>query len=158
MRLSPVFSVPARVYARALGLRLLRRWAWLPALATLGLLGLSFRDVRFAYVLLMTLFVVYPMLLTLGWLAITGKRHFVRAMRPQRWTFGSGDSPALAVEFFRFQTDDSDEIGEAVENFACNAEAIERIDRSKGYTYVWLRDTGTPLLIIPTELTPQPAE
>lgn len=157
MRQSPVFSCPSGVYVRAVAKRLLRRWLWLPVLVTAGLAAAAFADIRFAYVLLMAVFVVYPMVLTMVWLSLTGSPHAVQALRPQRWTFGHGADNALTVEFFRFDPEEPENPGQAVATEAYAATDIERIDRSGGYTYVWLRRPSGALLAIPTAMTPTPA-
>lgn len=158
MRVSPVFRCPPAVYVRGKAKRLLKRYLWLPALLTIVLIVASCFDIRFAYLLVMVLFVVYPMVLTFIWITITGQKHAVMATRPQRWTFGESAENALEVEYYRFDTDDSaDAPAQAVDCKVYCADSIERIERSGSYTYVWLRHPKGALLAIPSEYTPSAA-
>lgn len=148
--MSVVFSCPPRLYAHAKVRRVLMRYAWVAAAAALGLGAAAFADTRFVYALLIVLLVAYPMIFSMVWIVITGRPDFVRATRPQRWTFRPDGS--AEIEFFRFSATETDP-GEPVDIQQIVPDNIERIELRKGYTFVWLRRMSTPL-IVPTRLTP----
>lgn len=155
---TPVFSVPTRFYVRALVRRFLKRWLWCAVGIAVLLACLAVRDVRFAYLLLMLVFVVYPMAMSLVWLSITGRRAFTLLSRPQRWTFSDEASAALTVEFFAFGTE-ADEPGTPVESLALAESDIRGIERGRQHTLIRVSPNFKPLqsvliLIVPSGFMP----
>lgn len=148
--MSTIFSCPAPLYARAMVRRFLARYAWVGVAAVVALGVAAIFDTRYVYVLLIVLMVAYPMVFSMIWITKTGSADFVRATRPQRWTFQPDGS--AEIEFFRF-ADNDERHGAPIEVLTLKAENIERIALRKGYTYVWTRGCSS-VLIVPTRFTP----
>lgn len=81
------FKVPAAAYANAAARHLF--FKVLPALlAVIAILAVAAGfDTRWAYVLLIVLFVVYPMIMSLAWMVCAAAPEVSLCTRPQRWEF-----------------------------------------------------------------------
>lgn len=148
MPTTEVFACPASLYVSRTARRHLYRLLVPALLVAVALAVGACFDSRYAYVLLMVLLVVYPMVLAFAWIALTGKESMVLVTRPQRWSLGSSPDEALTVEFFRFGCDPLDP-GEPVEKVTVAVSDIERSERRGGYHSIWTRSPRVPLLLIP---------
>lgn len=100
---SEVFSVPVWRYAKLASGRY-DKYAGaiiVPAVVFLGVAGMD--DWRWWVVALMVLFLVFPMLATIGWFAIVGRPEMALLTRPQQWIFcGRGE---ILVRFYHFDSE-----------------------------------------------------
>lgn len=104
---SEIFSIPAKAYAAARARRYAGAWATALALPLIAALIAGFYDMRWWFVGLMALFILYPMMLTMAWFTLTGSPAMALLLRPQRWTF-NGDK-SIYIEFFHFDTEEHPE-------------------------------------------------
>ncbi len=155
---TPVFSVSPSVYVAAMSRRRMSRLIWWIA-AVVGVLAvLAAKDIRFAYLLLMFLFVLFPMISAFMWIVMTGKEAFTLCTRPQRWIISEIPAEALTVDFFSFEVD-RDNPCAPVRTIVLADSDIRRIDYGKDSVKVWMNpgcagSGNAELLIIPTRLLP----
>lgn len=140
------FTPGAAPYASLLARRLLIRY--LPGLlAVLCIPAIwAFFDSRMIYVCLITLFIIYPMIMSLAWLAAVAKPEVTLCSRPQRWTF-EGD--VITVDFL-------DSEGVATVKSVCFRRGDAEMTRS-GRNCVFAFDNspdGISALIIPADKVP----
>lgn len=137
------------MYVKYMVRRRLLQWT-LPCIPVIMVLGIAaFSDIRYAFVLLILLLVVYPMTQTMVWIAMAGKPSMIRASRPQRWVANDvGDT--FVVEYFHFGCD-KENPGEAVEKSTIAYRDVKRAQRGRQHSVLWLRSGDSPLLVIPTE-------
>lgn len=69
-----VFTVDASAYISAIARKRLLSWLWLPATLLLGLGVAAMYDHRFAYLMLIVLFIIYPMATSMAWMALAAKK------------------------------------------------------------------------------------
>lgn len=146
-----IFTINATKFASIEGRRLLFRWLWLPVVAAIILAVIGLTDARYAFVALIVLLVVCPMIFSLAWFSLIGKRQVAKFTHPQRWTFCDDK---IVVELFHFeQTDDS----VPFENVEIPRTQISDVDFSSNPVIVrLLPQTNMPsFLLIPQNLFPQ---
>lgn len=93
------FTPGAAVYASTLARRLLIRF--LPALLAVICIPAvwAFFDIRMLYLCLMLIFIIYPMIMSMAWIAVVAKPHVAMCARPQSWRF---DGDYVAVSFLAY--------------------------------------------------------
>ena len=152
-----VFTVDASAYISAIARKRLLSWLWLPAALLLGLGVAAMYDHRFAYLMLIVLFIIYPMATSMAWMALAAKKSLTLCTRPQRWVFSTNPDVALTVDFFSFGCD-FDNPGAPVHTVCLTAADIERYRIAGRYASVWLRKgatgTGLHVLLIPAASIP----
>lgn len=145
---SEIFTVPAKEYAKAMASR---HSGMLAAAAIVPILILAiagFYDLRWWLVGLMLLMLVYPMMLTIGWFAVTGRPSMGLLLRPQRWSFGNGNS--IHISFYRFDTDKNHEPVDS-ENVV-----VDSVDYGSRYCTLRLKPGSRfDVLLIPSGIVPQ---
>lgn len=156
---SRIFKLPATDYVKAVAGQLL--FKWLPLLlAVIAILAVAaVYDLRWAYVLLITIFVVYPMLMSFAWIAVCASPDLLLCAHPQRWLFSS---QTITVEFFPLNTsvDEDSEDSAPAEPFASatvSTSGIASISTRGKNTIIRLapdRSDKIRFLIIPTTYIP----
>lgn len=145
---SEVFSVPAWRYAKLASGRY-DKYAGaiiVPAIVFLGIAGMD--DWRWWIIALMLLFLVFPMLATLGWFAIVGRPEMALLTRPQQWTFGGRGE--ILVRFYRF---DREKDPEPVDSLSAE---VAEISFGKKYDTVSLKQGSRfDVLLIPSGQLPE---
>ena len=169
-RITPRFSVCATAYVKVAARRRLWCIIPLPALALLACAVAGFADMRWWYVGLMLLFIVFPMVLSFTWIVMAAHPAMRWLLRPQCWTFSPG---AVEVDFFHFppagpdtsdrsdRTDNTDSPDGLNSDIPVEHLHIELRDITEAETvgqYRVLDLSGRPLkidfLLIPNELVP----
>lgn len=123
------------------------RLGWIPALGIVAALVASVSDARFLYVALMLVFVVYPMVMTFGWLSIVSRPSVIHRQRPQSWLLGADGS--IGITYYD------------AEKNAVGSEIIEpgevgSVDNGKEYiTLHLLPAPSAGVIIIPAALAPE---
>ena len=145
---TPRFSVGAAAYVKAAARRRLWRIIWLPAILLVAAAIAGAYDSRWWYVGLMLLFIVYPMVLSLTWLAMAAHPSMRWLLRPQQWSVSPG---GIDIVFFGYD-DDSPAVG----SLALDSSMLGTPEHHGPY---WQIDTPThphkiDFLLIPTELVP----
>lgn len=145
---SEVFSVPVWRYAKLASGRY-DKYAGaiiVPAIVFLGIAGMD--DWRWWIIALMLLFLVFPMLATLGWFAIVGRPEMALLTRPQQWTFGGRGE--ILVRFYRF---DREKDPEPVDSLSAE---VAEISFGKKYDTVSLKQgCRFDVLLIPSGQLPE---
>lgn len=145
---SEVFSVPVWRYAKLASGRY-DKYAGaiiVPAIVFLGIAGMD--DWRWWIIALMLLFLVFPMLATLGWFAIVGRPEMALLTRPQQWTFGGRGE--ILVRFYRF---DREKDPEPVDSLSAE---VAEISFGKKYDTVSLKQGSRfDVLLIPSGQLPE---
>lgn len=145
---SEVFSVPAWRYAKLASGRY-DKYAGaiiVPATVFLGIAGMD--DWRWWIIALMLLFLVFPMLATIGWFAIVGRPEMALLTRPQQWTFGGRGE--ILVRFYRF---DREKDPEPVDSLSAE---VAEISLGKKYDTVRLKQGSRfDVLLIPSGQLPE---
>lgn len=155
---TPRFTVRATDYVNAVARRRLWSIAWLPALLIASAAIVGAYDTRFLYVALMLLFIVYPMVLSLTWLAMAAHSSMRWLLRPQTWTFGPDGN--LTIVFYTWPSPDDDDKDaaepEAVGQITLDAAALEEATPQRRFYCVPApaKPLGINFLLIPTELWP----
>ncbi len=145
---SEVFSVPVWRYAKLASGRY-DKYAGaiiVPAIVFLGIAGMD--DWRWWIIALMLLFLVFPMLATIGWFAIVGRPEMALLTRPQQWTFGGRGE--ILVRFYRF---DREKDPEPVDSLSAE---VAEISFGKKYDTVSLKQGSRfDVLLIPSGQLPE---
>lgn len=144
---SEIFSISAKTYAAARARQYAGAWAAALILPLVAAVIAGFFDMRWWFVGLMALFIVYPMVLTMAWFSLTGKAYMALLLRPQRWTFHK--NRRLDIEFFRF---DMEKDSEPMER-----RSITIKDIAPGSHYISFKAAPGQhfdILLIPAELVP----
>lgn len=103
---SEIFRTPAAPYAFIEARQHLWSIGWLPLVLVIVLFFIGTYDLRFAVLAMMIVCVVYPMLLLLAWLKLTGSKEMSLRLRPQRWERLPDGS--IEIEYYTFEaTEDS---------------------------------------------------
>ena len=145
---SEVFSVPVWRYAKLASGRYDKSAGAIivPAIVFLGIAGMD--DWRWWIIALMLLFLVFPMLATLGWFAIVGRPEMALLTRPQQWTFGGRGE--ILVRFYRF---DREKDPEPVDSLSAE---VAEISFGKKYDTVSLKQGSRfDVLLIPSGQLPE---
>lgn len=87
---SEIFRTEPSGFVRLKARSCLLRWLWVFAAVYALLVYASLRDARFIYVGLIVTFIVWPMLLTFGWLSAVASPDVIRRSRPRRVTVDGG--------------------------------------------------------------------
>lgn len=146
-----IFTVPAKAYATAYARQHAGAWVAALAVPVLAAVVAGFYDMRWWIVGLMALMIVYPMVLTMAWLTLTGRPSMAMRLRPQQWTFGNGGS--LDVDFFRFDVVADEAAGRSPVGEVTSA--ISAVKPCGAYYAVRLV-AGAPfdILLIPSRMMP----
>lgn len=131
---TPVFRVPARLYAMEAARPRIIQAALVALLPVVALAVASIYDVRLLIAAMMLLLVAYPGIEAIGWLAALSTPHIAMRSRPQRWVFGSG---AITVEYFH-SADDTETPDDTETLPAALADSVEY--RGK-YVYLFYKDS-----------------
>lgn len=144
---SEIFNISPKTYAAARARQYAGALTAALALPLTAALIAGFYDVRWWFVGLMVIFIIFPMVLTMAWFSLTGSPSMALLLRPQRWTFR--DDRKIDIEFFRFDLEE-------------NPAPIERRtvairDVSPGSRYAIFKaakNQSFHILLIPVELLP----
>lgn len=164
-----LFRPDAGAYIRRLTRRGLLRYVWIPLIVTGICTVLAFQDLRFAYLGLIFALIVYPMALSLVWMAYGARRSTALLTRPQRW-HRTPDSRKVVVEFYPFAAlevpekaeDENDAtaeepVWEPVAKLTFTLDEVTDIDTGSAGVAFWLgkgRADGVRLLTAPADAVP----
>lgn len=148
---SDTFTIPSSaytaVYARRYGAAALA----VAALPLLLAIVAGFSDVRWWIIALMTLFIVYPMVLTMAWLAMMAKSSMTQRLRPQRWEFMPDGG--FKAEFLHYPKDDEEQTVAA--SCTIDRKQIAALRRyGSRSAFVLVKDAPFDFLLIPSDLVP----
>ena len=101
------FTVPASAYASAYARRYACAWAAALSLPIVCGIIAGFYDLRWWFITMMCLFIVYPMVLVMAWFSLTGQPSMAMRLRPQECAFSPDGN--LSVSYYAFDSDDTDE-------------------------------------------------
>lgn len=147
-----IYRIPASAYVRAEASRHLSRWWWALAIPVAGCAIAGIYDLRFLYLALMLSLVVYPMLLSLCWMALATKPWMQWVLRPQTYT--NDASGNVCVAFLAHGADDSAIAADIKGRLVVDADTMAMAGLHKAYVCVPLgKDApyNIPFLLIPKE-------
>lgn len=107
---SDIFSISPQTYAKARTRQYACVWAAALAIPAIIAIVAGFYDIRWWFVGLIVIFIVYPMAITMAWFSLTGSPSMTLLLRPQRWTFRK--DRRVDIEFFHFDTEENPEPAE----------------------------------------------
>ena len=150
------FSIPSATYAAVYVRRYAATASAIAAVPLLCAIIAGFYDIRWWLIAIMCLLIVYPMLLTLAWLALLARPSMTARLRPQRWMFGQDNS--VEVQFLHFPSagEDADGQAEVAETFNFLPGDIDTISSSGRNSILRFRkERKFDFLIIPSDLFPE---
>ena len=142
------FRVEAAVYVKTAARRRLWSVVWLPALLLAAAAVAGCFDSRFWFLGLLLLLIIYPMALSLTWLAYVARPEMRWLLRPQELTI---DPDGATVGFYGYDED------APLESSLHLAQGDIREGESTGkYTAIFLTENsfGINFLLVPTEKLP----
>ncbi len=145
------FTVPAAAYAAVYARRYGAVTMAVAAAPLIAAMIAGFSDIRWWIIALMALFIVYPMVLVMAWLALTGKPSMATRLRPQCWHFMPDND--IAVDFLSFPKDEEEQT--TVSTCRISTAQIVRSCRYGKRTALFLaKDAPFDFLLIPSDLVP----
>lgn len=121
---SDIFSISPHTYAKARARKYAGAWAVALVLPVIAAVIAGFYDMRWWFVGLIVLFIIYPMVLTMAWFSLTGSPSMALLLRPQRCTFRRDRK--VDIEFFHFDTEENPEPADRITVAISDADAGSR--------------------------------
>lgn len=148
-----LYTVPIAAYIKEeAGRRLAALW-WIPAVAALALAIAGAFDSRYIYLCLMVVLIVYPMALSLCWLAIAARPEMSILTRPQHIDVLHDGMLRLCFHAFRSDSDDTPAVLASID---LPASCIAQAERQRRFICVKpLGDNSLSLkyILIPLEIS-----
>lgn len=144
---SDIFSISPQTYAKARTRQYACVWAAVLAIPVIIAIVAGFYDIRWWFVGLIVIFIVYPMAITMAWFSLTGSPSMTLLLRPQRWTFRK--DRRVDIEFFHFDTEENPEPAERL--------TVAILSVNAGSRYIVLRTMPGQrfgLILIPVAFMP----
>ncbi len=144
------YRVPPSAYIK----EYLFKYGRLPALVVLALLSVAFiagfSDMRWWLIGLMGLFVVVPMMITMGCFIAVGRKDMALRLHPQSV---SQTADGIELSFYKFDSDE--ENPEPIQSVMLSGDKISRVTYGSKYIKVNLRQSDPfDFILIPTEYLP----
>lgn len=146
----PRYTVPASAYVKAEARMRLWRYWWLVAVPSLVLAVVGAYDSRYWYLLLMLLFIVYPMAMSFAWMVLAAHKSMQWRLRPQE--VENGDD-CLMVRFYPYDDAEAD----AIDVFVIPDDCLFTAERQSDYLRVALPQPNKldmTFLLIPADRVP----
>jgi len=150
------FSIPAASYAAVYARRYAALGLTIAALPLLCAIVAGFSDIRWWLIALMCLLIVYPMVLTMAWLALMARPAMSMRLRPQVWHFLPGGG--FAVDFLRCARngEDNSYAPEIAASLTISSNEITKAAVSGRFYALYLRQgCDFDFLLIPSALMPE---
>ncbi|MCM1066475.1 MAG: hypothetical protein NC418_02755 [Muribaculaceae bacterium] len=151
---SGLYSVAISAYIKAEARHRLAGLWWIPAVAALSLAIAGTFDSRYLYLCLMVVLIVYPMVLSLSWLAIAARPCMSILTRPQH--IEQLPDGNIKVCFHAFPTDsDGEEQPSVVASIVLTPGVMAEAERLRNYLCVTpgpVNELSLPRVLIPLEI------
>ena len=148
--ITPIYTVAASAYVNAEARRYIAKWWWAVAAAPAALAVAGAHDMRFLYLALMLVLVVYPMVLSMMWIVLAGRPSTSMLARPQHLSI---DGDGATLFFHAFPKYDEAE-GEVIASVRIGAGAMQEAENHGKHFLVYIDMPDMPkvkYLLIPAE-------